>query len=130
MDIKEAVSEILSGDLSRPLVQDQLHAWATRCGVRPSELYNELLVEVSRRFLREDLTFDDADALANDVWVSITSDLVDLGDAFEMPEPAFSIYEAFDAGEYPHGDGRDPVDSYTRPELRRIMGQTGRGRAR
>ena len=121
MQIQEAITEILSRDLSKPLTRDELHAVAGRCGSPPSEVYNALLIEVSLRFLRGHLSFSQADAVANDVWVAIVSDMGALGDAFEMPEPAYSIYEAFDAGEYPHGDGLDPVEAYTRPELRRLI---------
>ena len=119
--VEEAVADLLSGDLTQPVEGERLHAVAAGCGVAPAEFYNALLVETARRFLLGDLSCDDADAVANDVWVSITSDMVDMGDAFEMPEPAYSIYEAFDAGEYPHGDGLDPVETYTRPDLRRIL---------
>jgi hypothetical protein len=39
----------------------------------------------------------------------------------ESVQPAWSIYLAFDDGEYDHGDGRDPVDSFTRPQIRNIL---------
>jgi len=32
-----------------------------------------------------------------------------------------AIYEAFDAGECDRGDGQDPIESYTKPEIRRIL---------
>lgn len=58
----------------------------------------------------------------------VISDIVDLSLYAEMPEPAFSIYQAFDAGEYWHsGDDREvfPWERWTRPELERILREVG-----
>jgi len=58
------------------------------------------------------------------------SDIVDLAVRAEMPEPAFSIYLAFDAGEYSHiGDATDafPWEKWTLPELERILDEVEKG---
>ena len=119
--MEAAVGAILSGDLSVRLTRDGLHSAANLSGVPPNDLYNALLLEVTKRFLRGELSFEDADGVANDVWECMTSDMVDLGDAFEMAEPAYSIYQAFDDGEWGRVDGEDPVEQYTRPELGRLL---------
>jgi hypothetical protein len=40
-----------------------------------------------------------------------------------LPEPAWSIFLAFDAGEYDRGDGTDPVECYTRRLVRQALGE-------
>jgi hypothetical protein len=39
----------------------------------------------------------------------------------EFIQPAWSIYLAFDEGEYYHGGSTDPVESFTRPQIRNIL---------
>jgi hypothetical protein len=67
------------------------------------------------------MSFDDADAAMNAIDTEMTEDAIRAGEGYKFPEPAFSIYEAFDAGEYDHGDGADPVEKYTRPALATIL---------
>ena len=58
----------------------------------------------------------------NKIYGEMTEDFAKVGDGFEFPEPAFSIYEAFDAGEYAHDDdGQDPVIKYTQPLISEIL---------
>ena len=38
-----------------------------------------------------------------------------------------AIYEAFDAGECDRGDGQDPIEAYTKPQIRRILEVASRG---
>ena len=60
----------------------------------------------------------------DEVMNTFISDIIDLSMHADMPKPAFSIYQAFDAGEYWHtGDDRDvfPWEKWTRPELERIL---------
>ena len=86
-----------------------------------ADVYNALLTHVAREFLAGRLGFWNADAAANTVWVLITDEMSDFGHGYPMPQPAFDIFEAFDAGEYDHGDGTDPIESITKPRLRQIL---------
>lgn len=55
---------------------------------------------------------------------TVISEIVELSMHADMSQPAFSIYQALDAGEYWHSDDdRDvfPWDKWTRPELERIL---------
>ncbi len=36
-------------------------------------------------------------------------------------QPAWSIYLAFDEGEYYHGGSTDPVETFTRPQIRQVL---------
>lgn len=62
------------------------------------------------------LAFDRADAAINTVFALWIGDV----SVEDLLEPAYSIYLAFDAGEY-SADDEDSLEKYTRPELRRIL---------
>ncbi len=82
---------------------------------------NRLSVRTAERLVDGELSFHAADGVMNWVWSYITAALVD---GALLPEPALSIYDPIDAGEYHHpGDGAevDPVERYTMPALRRIL---------
>ncbi|WP_404939998.1 hypothetical protein [Pseudomonas atacamensis] len=87
-------------------------------------LLNQLAISVARLFITGGRDFHYCDEVMN----IVISDIVDLSLYAEMPEPAFSIYQAFDAGEYWHsGDDREvfPWERWTRPELERILREVG-----
>lgn len=66
-----------------------------------------------------------ADGVANTLWTVILEAARPHAPAGEehFPEPAVSIFEAFDAGEYVRqGDDRDPVETFTVPRLRELLG--------
>jgi hypothetical protein len=113
----DALLAILAGDEPRP----KLQAEGRVRGVSLPELYNSLALEVARRFLHGRMDFSDADHLANTLSALIMGDAVDYGDGFVLPQPAWSIYEAFDAGEWNRGEPHDPVERYTRPSLEAIL---------
>lgn len=80
------------------------------------EFYNLLSLEVARLFMKGTLPFDGGDAAMNTIYKLWIGDVV----VEDLLEPAYSIYLAFDAGEY-SVDGCDSVERYTKPELRRIL---------
>lgn len=84
------------------------------------DLLNQLAISVARLFLTGARDFHYCDEVMN----IVIGDIVDLSMHTDMPQPAFSIYQAFDAGEYWHSDDdRDvfPWEKWTRPELERIL---------
>ncbi|MGF6667958.1 hypothetical protein [Pseudomonas monsensis] len=109
------------------ILQDTLHDLGSLCRdlqIAPRDLLNQVAIAMARQFLAGTRDFHACDEVMN----SLFSDIVDLGVREEMPEPAFSIYLAFDAGEHWHtGDTRDvlPWERWTRPELERILGALG-----
>jgi hypothetical protein len=109
------------------ILQDTLHDLGCLCRdlqIAPRDLLNQVAIAMARQFLAGTRDFHACDEVMN----SLFSDIVDLGVREEMPEPAFSIYLAFDAGEHWHtGDTRDvlPWERWTRPELERILGALG-----
>ena len=105
-----------------------VHDFAGAHSLSVAELQNILSLEVARHFLAGEMAYEDADEIANVVYAVMVEDAVAHGDGFAFPEPAFSIYEAFDAGEWDRGDGADPVERYTRPALREILSGHHTGR--
>ncbi|QAX85416.1 hypothetical protein C2E19_16825 [Pseudomonas sp. DTU12.3] len=84
------------------------------------DLLNQLAISVARLFLTGTRDFHYCDEVMN----IVIGGIVDLSMRTDMPQPAFSIYQAFDAGEYWHSDDdRDvfPWEKWTRPELERIL---------
>lgn len=98
-----------------------IHELAKAHDLPVPELYNALSLTIARRFLDGAITFDDADGIANNLYAMMVEDAVEHGGDGSYPEPAFAIYDAFDAGEWDRGDGSDPVERYTKPALREIL---------
>lgn len=68
------------------------------------------------------LSYDEGDEAMNKIYGQMIEDFAKVGAGFEFPEPALSIYEAFDAGEYAHeDDGEDPVIKCTQPLISEIL---------
>lgn len=94
--------------------------------IESRDLLNLLAISVARLFITGARDFHYCDEVMN----IVISDIVDLSMHADMPQPAFSIYQAFDAGEYWHsGDDRDvfPWEKWTRPELNRILCEVNDG---
>ncbi|WP_426619791.1 hypothetical protein ACP3TY_09320 [Pseudomonas rustica] len=90
------------------------------------DLLNQLAISVARLFITGARDFHYCDEVMN----IVISDIVDLSLHADMPQPAFSIYQAFDAGEYWHsGDDRNvfPWEKWTRPERDRILCEVNGG---
>ncbi|WP_397452056.1 hypothetical protein [Pseudomonas sp. NA-150] len=88
--------------------------------INSRDFLNQLAIAVARLFITGTCDFH----YCGEVMNIVSSDIVDLSMHAEMPEPAFSIYRAFDAGEYWHsGDTEDvfPWEKWTRPELETIL---------
>lgn len=83
-------------------------------------LCNEVALRVARRFDNDEMPYADADVAMNLLWLLMTERAVNEPGA-ALAEPAFAIYEAFDAGEYDHRDCQDPVAAFTRPLIRQIL---------
>jgi hypothetical protein len=104
-------------------LSNTLHAAIIECGEAFAEACNTLSLRVARRLVHGDLGFEGADAVMNWVWSYMVRCAPTTGEA-AMPEPAYSIYDAVDAGEYHHaGDDPDvdPVLKYTIPALSEIL---------
>jgi hypothetical protein len=103
--------------------REWIHGFADAHSLSVAELLNVLSLAVADRFMAGEMPFDDADGIANTIYAVMVEDALAHGDGFELPEPAFAIYEAFDAGEWDRGDGSDPVEHHTKPALTMILNE-------
>jgi len=98
----------------------ELSVMCEQLQINSRDLLNQLAISVARLFITGTRDFHYCDEVMN----TVISDIIDLSMHADMPQPAFSIYQAFDAGEYWHtGDDRDvfPWEKWSRPELERIL---------
>jgi len=80
-----------------------------------------LALTVAQRYMNGSLTFEIADAVMNDLFAHGC-------ELSEIPSLMYSIYEAFDDGEYVHREdppGTDSEVKYTRPQLARVLEHAG-----
>lgn len=97
-----------------------LGATCEKYGVAPEDVLNELSVEIAEGFLSGSLIYDFCDGVMN----GIIGAIVDLGMVGDFPQPAFSLYQAFDLGEWIRSNDppeTDPSEKYTRPVVLEIM---------
>jgi len=91
-----------------------------RFAVAPHDALNELSVAVAEGYLQGSLLYD----FCNGVMNGIINAVVEVGMTNDMPQPAFSLYQAFDQGEWFRGNDpseTDPSEKYTKPVVEEIM---------
>lgn len=101
----------------------EILAYCEQSGLTPEAFCNKFSMLVAKGFASREFSYEFCDDAMNFLWGFITTPPVFCPDR-NIPEPAFSIYQAFDEGEYHHaGDARevDPVDKYTRPMVNQIL---------
>src|SRR5687768_8910410 len=114
-DVDSIIQEGLSGSLDR----DAFYAFCTLQNVTFDDLCNTVALTVARRFNDCAMTYEDADGVTNALSALMIAHVTREADA-HLPEPAWTIYLAFDAGEYDRGDGADPIERFTRPLVRQV----------
>lgn len=92
--------------------------------VTPERFCNLFAKAVAIDFLAGQTDFDQGDQAMNFLFVFMTNPLYQSQHG-TLPEPAWSIYLAFDRGEYLHPEHDQPSDipseKYTRPELVKLL---------
>ncbi|UFH50509.1 hypothetical protein [Pseudomonas sp. KNUC1026] len=86
----------------------------------PADVLNALSISVAQGYLDGSLTYEFRD----DVMNGIINALCKVGEAADTPQPAFSLYQAFDLGEWRRkGDGpeTDPGEKYSKPAVVEIL---------
>jgi len=103
------------------LTLSDLSATCEKFDVAPQDVLNELSVAVAEGYLQESLIYDFCDGVMN----GIINAVVEVGMTNDMPQPAFSLYQAFDQGEWIRSNDppeTDPSEKYTKPVVQEIMG--------
>ncbi|NWA28541.1 hypothetical protein HX866_26990 [Pseudomonas gingeri] len=102
------------------LVLADVEAACLTLGVGSSVLLSRLSVEVAEGFLSGTLAFETCSSIMN----GIANAIFDLGMTGEFPQPALSLYQAFDQGEWGRIDDPEtsrPSEQYTRPRVVEIL---------
>ena len=82
---------------------------------------NEFAIIIAVKYLEGYFDFEFCDDQMNFLFIFMTTPPML---SMNTPEPAFSIFQSFDAGEYYHrGDDHliSPEDKYTKPLIRKIL---------
>ena len=106
------------------LTGSDVEEWSGRVGLPRGVLYDALALRLALGFNNNALDFDFCDQVVNELHGVITHRNEDRPDLF------WSIFLAFDAGEYYHDGNRsiDPVEAYTRPQIAQIVHRHATGR--
>ena len=89
-------------------------------GIQMTDMYNQVALTVAKRFQSGEMSYEDGDRVMNAIFAMMTDDAVN-DQAAPYVEPAWSIYLAFDEGEYDHAGSTDPVETFTRPQIRQLL---------
>ena len=116
MDIDEICTKSIAGEVNL----DDFVRCASVMGVDTPGVFNAVLLQIASRFNDNVMSFEDADCAMNNIW-PIMLDYVMKHDSV-LIEPCYSIFLAFDEGEYIHGPhGTDPVERFTKPAIADIL---------
>lgn len=115
MDIEKLYKKAITSKL---LLND-IELYSNSINVSIEDTFNEISLLFALRFNEGSTSYDDADCAMNRIW-SLMLDYVIKMDICLL-EPCYSIYCAFDAGEYDHQDNADPIEKYTKPTIREIL---------
>lgn len=110
--MESPVEEFIQAAVRGPVNKARYLEWYSEATL--GAFCNDVALVVAHCFLDGKMSFNDADAAANEYYAFY------IGKPIEIPEPADSIYLAFDRGEFAI-DGEDPIEEYTRPALRVIL---------
>ncbi|MFJ3375799.1 hypothetical protein ACIPLA_12895 [Pseudomonas sp. NPDC086112] len=102
------------------LTLSDLASTCDKFGIAPQDVLNELSVAVAEGYLQGSLIYDFCDGVMN----GIINAVVEVGMTEDMPQPAFSLYQAFDQGEWIRSNDppeTDPSEKYTKPVVQEIM---------
>jgi len=115
-EMYRAALEGTSSEISR-LSDDDIRRWSANLAIARGALYDKIALNLARGFYKRELPFWFCDRIVNDIHKVI----MDVNE--DRPKLFWSIFLAFDAGEYYHEGKRseDPVATYTRPLIAKIV---------
>ncbi|MCP4610763.1 MAG: hypothetical protein GY845_18805 [Planctomycetes bacterium] len=119
IDLSILIQQAIDGDIKR----DDANSYCKVNNMNISILWNSMALCIANAFHECKMNYEDADRAMNLIWEQIVGDMI-FEEDHEFPETAYSIYCAFDEGEFDHGDGEDPVEKYTKPAIEKIIKKT------
>jgi hypothetical protein len=117
-ELRQRFKNELNGleDHSPGLDRAEYLRWASDAKLSEAALCNAIAIHLAGGFLRGDLPFMYCDHIVNGLYSRMI-------EGNELPEPFWSVFLAFDAGEFadPKDPSADPVEKHTRPQLIEVM---------
>ena len=101
------------------LTQEDIASFATAHGQTRDQVYDAIAIHLARGYADKSLTYEFCDSAMNFIMGLAT---------YDVPKLAWSVYSAFDEGEYYHDKDSldiDPAEKYTRPLIESILRDTG-----
>ncbi|CAM5224333.1 hypothetical protein [Alishewanella longhuensis] len=114
-----SIEEILKKSISENLSLNDFERFSTKEVLRIEDSFNQLSLLIAKRFDDGEMSYEDSDYAMNGVWPIMLDYIMKKG--APLVEPCYEIYCAFDAGEFDHGDGADPVEKYTIPAIKAVL---------
>jgi hypothetical protein len=118
----DSMDSIIQDGVGGRLDHDAFYAFCRSENISFDDVCNSIALTIARRFNEAAMTYEDADGVANALSGLMIAHVTREADAC-LPEPAWTIFLAFDAGEYDRADGTDPVECYARPLIRQALGE-------
>ena len=124
-----SVDSIVRAAVAGDDIVELFQGYQRESGVCFAAAMDGAMVAVAMSYLRGSLSYSDADSAANKLYTLMLNAAGALGrpvavsESDALPRLAWAIFEAFDQGEYDHGDGLDPVEHYTIPMLQSALGE-------
>ena len=115
MDIEHLYQESITSKVTIKDFED--YAGESETSVRSA--FNKVSLLFAKRYYEGKESYENADNAMNLIWPLMLDYIVKHNE--ELVEPTYSIYCAFDEGEYDHRDGLDPEKAYTYPAIKEIL---------
>jgi hypothetical protein len=116
----DALEQIIDQAVSGKINRGDADAFCSAAGIDICQLYNDIALAVAKRFDAGTMSYEDGDGVMNAILGQMADDAAK-GHPNPFVEPAWSVYLAFDDGEYVHRNCEDPVETYTRPAIRALV---------
>ncbi len=119
------VYQLVNKAAEQNLLREEFNQYLQDQGKSFDVLCNQIATQLAKNYLQGRLDFYFCDQVMNLIYTFMIDALFE-ETITTLPEPADSIYLAFDQGEFYHnGDDRniDPAEKYTKPRLQEIMSQ-------
>jgi hypothetical protein len=114
--LHEDVAAVDSPKLPDLLTEADLENWSAQSALPRNKLLDAFALELALGFYGNELDFDFCDRVVNELFGAMS---------LQEKEPTlfWSVFLAFDAGEFYHDEGQriHPVDRYTRPRIAEIV---------
>ena len=116
MDLQSLIRKIDDGDCALA----DFEKVASHTGDTVQQIFSKTALYFAKAFMNHEIDFDTADSALEWIFDAMLRRTYSTSESI-ADTIAFPIYIAFDAGEYDHGDGKDPVETYTIPQLQKIL---------